>query len=558
MAIKIDTGGSGYVTPAVLQQEVDRLSAFKANKDGSYTIDGNRLTPAQRNSLISDAESKVSKAKKGEETTPKFETAKTSPNVLRDLKLDLRKIDSSRSSLESKKGSTKNVKDFDLLNSWIRYYDKIELDVSAAIQSAESGSFVDRVEVQFANTGSGDSWKSSQPPFTPVDTSVDTSVATPVATGVTKPVGDMFKIQPDTGTKPAPEGMKAGGKWFTGADGKEYYLEPGTDFSGFKPTPSGADKPNSSGGSGGSSGSSGSGGSGGEDTTPKIPTDWETAAQEQYGQYYVIIKSVPEIALLLKKAVSGEWSADKFAAKLAETTWYKTTSSTAREWDIGIQRDPASYQQQIDARTAIIKGKALTAGLRFSDETLSSLSVNSLRNGWDEQTLQNAIGSEALKTAGGVSQLRSGYIGQDLKKDAAQYGVVLSDGTFNSWVNKIAVGEETKESFKAYTLQMAKNLFPGISAQLDAGQTYDQITDPYRQIAARTLQINPETVDFLDSKWAKAVTHMTDKGEQRPMNFNEWGDYLRQTQSFGYEYTDEARSRAYEVSSTLANIFGKV
>ena len=38
MATKIDTGGSGYVTPAELQKEVDRLSAFKANKDGSYTL----------------------------------------------------------------------------------------------------------------------------------------------------------------------------------------------------------------------------------------------------------------------------------------------------------------------------------------------------------------------------------------------------------------------------------------------------------------------------------------------------------------------------------------
>jgi hypothetical protein len=326
-----------------------------------------------------------------------------------------------------------------------------------------------------------------------------------------------------------PEGKKPGGKWGKGFDGKWYYLEPDVDFGALNP-----------------------------DEELKIPTDWETAAQEQYGSYYGIIKSIPEIKLLLQKAIEESWSENKFAAKLAETTWYKTTSASAREWDMGEQRDPASYQQKIDLRIANIKNSALSKGLRFSDESLSVLARNSLRGGWDEQTLQNAIGAEALKSVGGVSQLRSGYIGQNLKRQASQYGVVLSDVTFNSWINKVATGEETDTSFQAYALQMAKNLFPGISAQLDAGQTYDQITDPYRQLASRTLEINPETVDFLDPKWAKAVTFMTDKGEQRPMNFNEWGDYLRQTQSFGYEYTDDARSRAYGVSETLANIFGKV
>ena len=571
MAKSIPDEGAGYVTPAVLQKEVDRLSVIKVNKDGSYTIDGKRLTPAQRNSLISDAKSKVSTAKKLEETTPKVQLAKTSPNVLRDLKNDLKKIDSARSILEKKKTSTKNVEDFDLLNSWIQYYDKIELDVSNAIKSAESGSFVNPVEVQFAAAGTADSWKSSKPP-------VSTAVTAPVAAPVAAPVGSMFsttttgKEQSNVGelfkgfTTDELEALKPGQN-VGGADRKlpnggavinGIYLPPGLNFGG---TGGGTGAGGDTGGGGTGGGTGGMGGTTGGTpdgtTTTAVPEDWEKAAQEQYGGYYAIIKSIPEVATLLQNAVSNDWSEAKFNYELSQTTWFKTTSTSARSWDLSEQTDPASAQQRVDNQAAQIKAKALSLGIRLDDTSVAKLAKDSLRGGWDETTITNSIGSQAMQSTTGVSQLRSGFIGQTLRQTAADYGVSLSDDTFNQFVNKVATGQETQSSFQQYALQMAKSLFPGIAAQLDAGQTYKQITDPYKQTAAQILEMNPENIDFVDPKWSKAVTFVTDKGEQRPMNYNEWGDYLRQTRSFGYEFTSEAQSRAYGVANDLARLFGK-
>jgi len=578
MATKIDTGGSGYVTPAVLQKEVDRLSVIKANKDGSYTIDGNRLTPAQRNSLISDAKSKVSNAKKLEESTPKVQIAKTSPNVLRDLKIDLSKINKARAVLEKKKGSTKNVEDFDLLNSWIRYYDKIELDVSNAIKSAESGSFVNAIEVKYAAAGAGDSWKSSQPPDTP-DTPVTAPGTAPVGamfstttTGKEQSnVGELFKGFTADELKALKPGQNVGGADRKLANGgaviNGIYLPPGLNFGGTQTKPGATTSPTGGAGGGGAGGAGGGGTGGttggttgatpGGTTAPAVPTDWETAAQEQYGGYYAIIKSIPEVATLLKNAVANDWSDTKFQYELSQTTWYKTTSTSARTWDLAEQSDPASAQQKIDNRAEQIKAKALSLGIRLNDASISKLSKDSLRGEWNETTLTNAIGSQAMQSTAGISQLRSGYIGQTLRKSASDYGVSLSDETFNQWVNKVATGQESTESFQQYSLQMAKSLFPGISAQLDAGQTYQQIVDPYKQTAAQILEMNAQNIDFTDPKWSKAVTFVTDKGEQRPMNYNEWGDYLRQTRSFGYEFTSEAQSRAYGVANDLARLFGK-
>jgi hypothetical protein len=578
MAKIIPDEGAGYVTPAVLQKEVDRLSVVKVNKDGSYTIDGKRLTPAQRNSLISDAKSKVSNAKKVEASTPELQIAKTSPNVLRDLKIDLSKINKARAVLEKKKGSTKNVEDFDLLNSWIRYYDKIELDVSNAIKSAESGSFVNAIEVKYAAAGAGDSWKSSQPPSTPVDT----AVTAPVAAPGTAPVGAMFSTTttvaaPQTGPQLSESdfanlkpGQNVGGADRKLANGgaviNGIYLPPGLNFGGTQTKPSATTSPTGGAAGGGTGGAGGAGGGGtggttggmtGGTTESTVPADWEQAAQEQYGGYYAIIKSIPEVATLLKNAVANDYSETKFQYELSQTTWFKTTSTSARSWDLSEQTDPASAQQKVDNQATQIKAKALSLGIRLDDTSVAKLAKDSLRGGWDETTITNSIGSQAMQSTTGVSQLRSGFIGQTLRQTAADYGVSLSDDTFNQFVNKVATGQETQSSFQQYALQMAKSLFPGIAAQLDAGQTYKQIVDPYKQTAAQILEMNPENIDFVDPKWSKAVTFVTDKGEQRPMNYNEWGDYLRQTRSFGYEFTSEAQSRAYGVANDLARLFGK-
>jgi hypothetical protein len=292
--------------------------------------------------------------------------------------------------------------------------------------------------------------------------------------------------------------------------------------------------------------------------TAVTPVDWETAAKEQYGGYYAIIQGVPELTELIKNAVSQKWSNSKFTYELQQTNWYKTTSASTRTWDTNKQLDPASAQQQIDTRSASIREAALNLGVNLDDATIAKLSEDSLRGNWDQQILNNSIGAEASKTSAGMSGLRTGFLGQQLKQTASDYGVQLSDQTFNMWVEKVARGEENAKSFQQYALNTAKALFPGITTQLDQGLTFQQITDPYKQTAARTLEINPDTIDFTDPKWSKAITFTTDKGEQRPMNSNEWGNYLRSERSLGYEYTNEARSRAYQVTSGLANLFGKI
>ena len=292
-----------------------------------------------------------------------------------------------------------------------------------------------------------------------------------------------------------------------------------------------------------------------------VPETWETAAMEMYPEYYALIKNVPEIADILKKYIAEEWSETKFLAELRKTNWYKTTTASAREWDLAAGLDPATYQTKINNQAATIEQKALDLGFRLSEDKINELALNSLRLGWSDQFLTNAMGMIIVEGGDpGATQLRQGYYGQQIRGIARDYGVTLDDNTLMSFANKMAVGEETVGSFQDYALTIAKSLYPTLSEQFDLGRTFSDLTSNYRDIAARTLEIDANSIDFTDPQWAVAVTYQPDPktGEQRMMNLSEWGDYIRKNRSFGYEYTDDAKQKAYKVANELANLFGKV
>ena len=292
-----------------------------------------------------------------------------------------------------------------------------------------------------------------------------------------------------------------------------------------------------------------------------VPPEWETAAMEMYPEYYALVKNVPEIADILKKYIAEEWSETKFLAELRKTNWYKTTTASAREWDMAAGLDPATYQTKVDNKTETIRKQALDLGFRISEEKLRQLATDSLRLGWSDQFLTNAIGMVVVEGGDpGATQLRQGYYGQQIRGIARDYGVTLNDDTLMSFANKMAVGEETVGSFQDYAMTIAKSLYPTLSEQFDLGRTFGDLTSNYRQIAADTLEIDANSIDFTDPQWAVAVTYQPDPktGEQRMMNLSEWGDYIRKNRSFGYEFTDDARQKAYKVANELANLFGKV
>lgn len=302
------------------------------------------------------------------------------------------------------------------------------------------------------------------------------------------------------------------------------YIPPGTDFSGFG---------------------------------PQLPADWEEAAKELYGGYYEIIKDNPSLLTLVKEAIRNDWSPEKFRYELQQTEWWKTTVSSDREWQIKKETDPASAQQEVARRVEYVRSEALNLGVRLSDSQLAKLAEDSLRFGWNDQLLSNAIGSEAVRSSGGQTQLVQGFYGQNVRTAASDYGVPVSDSFVNDWVSKIAMGQETQGSYEAYLRDLSKNMYPALSSGFDRGLTFKSMVEPYAQFASRVLEIPTSQMDFTDPKWSTAFNAKDEKGNATTMSYGEWMDYLRSDPKFGWEYTDNARSEVYNVALQLGQMFGR-
>lgn len=285
-----------------------------------------------------------------------------------------------------------------------------------------------------------------------------------------------------------------------------------------------------------------------------VPPDWEQAAKEIYGGYYAIIQKFPDIKDLLLRAVSEKWSADKFQYELRQTNWWKTTTESARNWDVASGLDPATAQKKIADRADAIRTNALNMGVRLTDGALNKLAEDSLRWAWTDQDLNEALVAESEKT--GLNQIANGFFGQQARTQASQFGLSFSDSTITDWANKLASGQETFQSYNDFLLNSAKTLYPSLSSGFDRGLTFAAMTDPYAQQASRILEIPAAQVDFTDPKWAQAFTMKDEKGNPTQMSYGEWADYLRTNPTFGWEYTDDAKNRAYTVVNRLAELFG--
>jgi len=287
-----------------------------------------------------------------------------------------------------------------------------------------------------------------------------------------------------------------------------------------------------------------------------VPEDWEAAAAEIYGGYYAIIKQNQEIADLLLLATTEGWDDAKFQYQLEQTNWWKDVTGFAREFDMREARDPATVATEISNRAATLREYGLSIGLPPGSVDYETIARDSLRMGWSDQVTENVIGYRATQTTPGQFGLVRGYYGNQVRDLMRDYGQSLDAETFKIYVNDLATGNQSLETLKYEAVEAAKTLFPGLADRLDRGQTFQQIARPYRNTAAAILEIDPNSIDFTNPDWAQIFTYVDPKGEQRPMNYNEMGDYLRTTRSFGYEYTDQAKQKAYRVANELANLFG--
>lgn len=315
-------------------------------------------------------------------------------------------------------------------------------------------------------------------------------------------------------------------------------------------------------------------------TTPVVPATVDDVAKQAvamgFGAIDSVFKSVPELTTLLTNAVTQKWTPARFQSELQNTNWFKSNASDLqqrgfykRQYNDLVNAIPAGAedrQAKIDelgqttnygrglARVKrLIQAEAIAEGAVIEDSALNLLAQDiydhALEN--DGLAIRNYVRANIKYQPGKILSGKAGQDLADLKKTAIANGLDL-DKAFGSsiqgWLQKLAAGESV-DTYKNIIRQSAKVGMPEkIASLLDNGVDLQTIYDPYRNLMASTLEINPETIKLDDPTLRTAIT------PQSEMSLYDFQKALRKDTR--WQYTKQARDEVASAAQKVLQDFG--
>lgn len=151
-----------------------------------------------------------------------------------------------------------------------------------------------------------------------------------------------------------------------------------------------------------------------------------------------------------------------------------------------------------------------------------------------------------------VGEVRASSPYLALKRIGTQFLTSFNDQT----VEDALVGDMTADDLLRKSRDIAKAMYPHLKDSIDAGVTLEDLSANYKQIAARTLELDPSQVD-MGLKFNEALNY-TKGGQARMLSLGEWETELRTNDKYRYRFTKQANQDATDIGLSIARAFGKV
>lgn len=281
----------------------------------------------------------------------------------------------------------------------------------------------------------------------------------------------------------------------------------------------------------------------------------------------MLAKAVPEIGKLMGQAVKGKWTSERFQMAVANTAWWKKTPAPTRQWITQKYADPASATQAMQAGGTNVAGVAGGLGLPLTAGKAQEIWLYGQLHGYDEQAMRGLIfrnlqNRNALPGDDQASGEYGSLLGQ-ARELAAAYGYAPRDlanqvrAAAGSGLQFGDVGQDALAGFQQKVKNYAKSKYAAFADRIDQGETVMDIAQPYMDVYAQTLELNPQDVS-LDDKYLQRWLQGTSQAGKPPASVPVWQaqQELRKDERWGY--TTNAKQAAAEVATTIGKAFGMV
>ena len=296
--------------------------------------------------------------------------------------------------------------------------------------------------------------------------------------------------------------------------------------------------------------------------------------QSQYGPVDAIFKENPDLKSLMIKAIGDptdpkdNYTNQQFLNELKTTDWWATNSEPIRnrqfykkQYESLLKKggnaeelaQTTEYGRGLVETKQIISDEAVRRGAALDPTELDMLAtqVYDLANETKGSIVAASVRGKIKYTPGAALGGAAGESLTELQKTASANGLDLNKqfgSSLQGWLQKIAQGE-SPETYKQIIRDTAKIGLPDrVASLIDKGVDLETIYNPYRNMMAATLEVNPETIKLNDPTLRMAI------GPEKEMSLYDYQRSLRKDAR--WQYTDNARQDVSSIAKSVLKDFG--
>ncbi|MFF9268621.1 hypothetical protein [Streptomyces rochei] len=294
--------------------------------------------------------------------------------------------------------------------------------------------------------------------------------------------------------------------------------------------------------------------------TPPPPVQVKLSREElaeQYGLTSALINSSKELKSLFNQAVSGQWSAAKFQAKLKNSNWWKKQPSSLRKYLTQKYTDPATWKQGQGAAEAKFNNMAIQVGLsnqivkgKGPTSLLKKVMYWSTALGWTDARIKNYLGQFAT-THGGQMWGEAGEAFDKLHEFAYLNGMRYSQDWYKKQAQGIVAGRTTIERAEAYIRSQASARYATFAEQIRAGQNVLDLAAPYIKSMSTILELPETDIDLFTKHIQNAMS-----GKEAGFTYPLWKFENDLRADPLWRKTNNARESMMTVAHQVAKDFG--
>lgn len=217
--------------------------------------------------------------------------------------------------------------------------------------------------------------------------------------------------------------------------------------------------------------------------------------------------NIPEVSTLVEEATVNNWTSDQLQARIQGTNWWKTTTSAMRNYEELSNTDPSALSfsangSQAQQQLATVQAAAGTQGVTLTQQQGQTLALDAIKYGWNSAQIQQNVGqmitfksNDSNATLTGHATTNDEQLYQQLTQLSGEYAQPMSASGTQQWMQQIAEGKQTVQSYQAELAKNAAAQYPTLAAGLAQGQTVTQLLNPQITTMANMLEIDPTEIE---------------------------------------------------------------